>query len=257
MRASVLLILWSCCGLVYADNIDSGSHYAWGENVGWINFKPLHGVGVTVSDAGLSGYAWAENMGWINLNPSLGGVLNTDGQLSGYAWGENVGWINFAPTHGGVRVNGNTGLFSGFAWGENVGWINFAPTAGGVNTSWRAYKPCNVNVMSGVTKYSSASYGACETLVLGPDFVVTNGASISLSSGWGIDFMPGFKLENGATLDAKVCGQSLCMVSNSPMPNGCHPCVNQICGIDDFCCTIAFDRLCLDRVSTVCGLVCE
>ena len=115
------------------------SHYAYGENIGWINFNPTGG-GVQLKDNELVGYAWGENTGWISLNCS-----NTDscadnsgvdykvendgeGNLSGYAYGENIGWINFNPTVGstsyGVKVSGD-GTFSGYAWGENTGWISF------------------------------------------------------------------------------------------------------------------------------------
>lgn len=111
-----------------AENIDpenDGSQYAWGENVGWINFEPSQGEGVTVTDSAVTGKAWGENIGWINLSPATGGVMNDGaGNLSGYAWGENVGWINFAPTGGGVTIDAN-GNFDGYAWGENIGWIHF------------------------------------------------------------------------------------------------------------------------------------
>src|SRR3972149_2461077 len=85
---------------VFAENIDplnDGSRYAWGENIGWINFKPSQGPGLTVTDTGVTGYAWGENIGWINFSPAFGGVtINpTTGVLGGYAWGENVGWISF------------------------------------------------------------------------------------------------------------------------------------------------------------------
>ena len=127
----------------HAGNIDpeaDGSHYAWGENVGWINFQPTWGPGVNVTDTAVTGKAWGENIGWINLSPASGGVVNDgNGSLSGHAWGENVGWINFNPTGGGVTIAPDTGVFSGYAWGENIGWINFSPEAGGgVKTSWRA-----------------------------------------------------------------------------------------------------------------------
>lgn len=113
----------------YADNIDpdnDGSQYAYGENVGWLNFEPNQDLGVTVSKTLLTGYVWAENIGWINLSPaSYGGLVNDgSGNLSGYAWGENVGWINFSPANGGVTIDLD-GNFSGWAWGENIGWINF------------------------------------------------------------------------------------------------------------------------------------
>jgi hypothetical protein len=49
-----------------ASNIDANKKYAWGSNVGWINFSPTHG-GVTVYPDHLEGLAWAENMGWMQL----------------------------------------------------------------------------------------------------------------------------------------------------------------------------------------------
>lgn len=123
-----------------AGNIDPVEKFAWGENVGWFNFAPSQGPGVTVTSTALSGFAWAENIGWINLNPTEGGVFNDgQGNLSGFAWGENVGWINFAPIGGGVRIT-QQGLFVGYAWGENIGWVTLSssqPVPFGVRTSFR------------------------------------------------------------------------------------------------------------------------
>ena len=137
------LLLWATLGVgvtqsvAHAANIDPAKKFAWGENVGWFNFAPSQGPGVTVTESAVTGFAWAENIGWINLSPESGGVFNDgQGNLSGYAWGENVGWINFAPIGGGVRIT-PAGFFVGFAWGENIGWINFAPTGGGVRTLFR------------------------------------------------------------------------------------------------------------------------
>jgi len=120
--------------------IDSTYKYAWGENIGWVNFGTSNG-NVHVTDSGLSGYALSENVGWINLN----NVANDgQGNLSGYAWGENVGWINFAPTNGGVVIN-SSGEFTGSALGENIGWIIFNGDYK-VKTDWRprsARPACN------------------------------------------------------------------------------------------------------------------
>ena len=136
--AGIVLCL---AGVAYAasGNIDPNDKYAWGTNVGWINFSPTHG-GVTVYADHLEGYAWGENVGWIRLGSYDGGGVHTyanttkndygvnrdpAGNLSGYAWGTNVGWIKFDPTHGGVTIVPVTGSFEGDAWGENVGWIRF------------------------------------------------------------------------------------------------------------------------------------
>jgi len=132
--ASILAIcLLLCCGNLCAENIDPNeddSQYAYGENVGWVNFEPQQGPGVQVSSTDVQGYIWAENIGWINLSPaSYGGVVNDgSGILSGYAWGENVGWINFSPVNGGVTID-SEGNFNGWAWGENIGWIHLNSTS--------------------------------------------------------------------------------------------------------------------------------
>jgi len=136
--ALLTISLASCC-VVAQTNIDPVEKWAWGTNIGWINFAPEHG-GVVVYRDHLEGYAWGENVGWIrmgthedggaheyeNTAPDNYGVNRApDGTLSGYAWGTNVGWINFAPEHGGVRIEPSTHRFVGYAWGENVGWIRF------------------------------------------------------------------------------------------------------------------------------------
>lgn len=124
---------------------DSTASYAWGENVGWINFYGDGGTnsGVEINTSVMSGYAWGENIGWVffgdgspdttsqyqhtsndhgvNVNP--GGTTAT---LTGYAWGENIGWINFDQSVGQPILWFN-GTFIGYAWGENVGWINLSP----------------------------------------------------------------------------------------------------------------------------------
>jgi len=128
------------------ENIDpdnDGSQYAYGENIGWLNFEPTvaaPNVGATVTSSSVTGYVWAENIGWINLAPAAyGGVANDGtGNLSGYAWGENVGWVSFSPNHGGVKIDPD-GTFSGWAWAENVGWIHFqslGPVPYKVKTAW-------------------------------------------------------------------------------------------------------------------------
>ena len=112
--------------------IDSTYKYAWGENIGWVNFK-CDNCNVHVTDSGLTGYAFSPKIGWISLNCSNTNSCaevdykvsnNGEGNLSGYAWSENAGWINFNPTYGGVSIN-SSGEFLGYAWGENIGWIVF------------------------------------------------------------------------------------------------------------------------------------
>src|SRR3989344_606239 len=112
--------------------IDSTYKYAWGKNIGWINFGATNG-NAHVTDSALTGYAWSENYGWINLNPTNSGVTNnSEGTLSGYAWGENLGWINFS----GVTIN-SSGVFAGSASSTISGQISFDCADCTVKTDWR------------------------------------------------------------------------------------------------------------------------
>ncbi len=149
-----LLLLLLVFTIAYAANIDPTDKWAWGTNLGWLNFNDANG-GVTIYDDHLEGYVWAENIGWIRLGTYDGGGahiyandaadtygVNHDGagNLSGYAWGTNVGWINFNPTNDGVTINLDNGSFDGYAWGENIGWIHFKNTTGNaynVVTTWQ------------------------------------------------------------------------------------------------------------------------
>ena len=122
--------------------MDPAARHAYSENTGWINLGPSNVINALEvkfdgTQGVLRGFAWGENIGWINFPTNgHGGVsINAAGKLSGYAWGENVGWIHF-PTNsnGGVSINTASGEFSGYAWGENIGWIRFNSTNHGVRT---------------------------------------------------------------------------------------------------------------------------
>jgi len=116
---------------------------------------------------------------------------------------------------------------------------------------------CNTVLLSGAILANPELHEACELLVLDSDFNAVIGSSVFLSSGWQIEIMPGATIETGATMNADVCGQSLCETSSNPMPNGCHSCVVDICAIDPACCDTGFSQSCVDKVNTVCGLVCQ
>lgn len=175
----------------FALNIDSTYKYAWGENIGWINWGTTQGD-VDVSASDIDGYAWGENVGWISLscsNTSSCGAVNygisrTGDVLSGYAWGENVGWISFACENTsscgtvdyGVEIDSSTGNFSGYAWGENVGWIVFncstTSSCGTVDyrvaTTSTTPTPGAAIVPPGGTPVPSASPGISPSLSVSP-----------------------------------------------------------------------------------------
>ncbi len=160
-----VFVLLFCSSMVFAGDIDpdgDGHKYAYGENIGWINFASSQDAAVTVGNDAVTGYIWCENIGWINLS----GVTNDGaGNLSGRAWGENVGWISFSCSNTsscstadyGVKIDPVTGVFSGKAWGENVGWISFdlqAQSAYIIITTWRGTITISGSVVTDIAGYT-------------------------------------------------------------------------------------------------------
>jgi hypothetical protein len=152
--ARVTIALVVLLGLT-AGVIIPAARWAWGTNVGWIDFVPTPGAVVGVYRDHLEGFAWGENIGWIHMGSFSGGSPHTytnisasdygvnrdrGGRLGGYAWSPTVGWINFQPPNGGVNIDPLTGKFSGFAWGENIGWIRFTGNLYGVITDFREHQ---------------------------------------------------------------------------------------------------------------------
>jgi hypothetical protein len=116
---------------------------------------------------------------------------------------------------------------------------------------------CNLKVYSNVTESQSVMLEACEHLIIGPGFTAEDGASIMLSSGLDIELIPGISINKGASLNAAVCGQSLCATSSDPMPQGCHSCVVQICDDMPSCCDKEYTQECVDKVDSTCNLECQ
>jgi hypothetical protein len=133
-----ILGLFSFTVSVSASNINGtispSPKYAFGENLGWINFG-CDNCNVHVTDTGLSGYAWSRQYGWINLSPDGSGVTNNClGQLGGKAWSKSLGWLDFS----GVTINA-VGQFTGMAGtpSTKAGRVNFDCTSCDVSTDWR------------------------------------------------------------------------------------------------------------------------
>jgi hypothetical protein len=128
--------------------IDPVNRYAYGANIGWMDWRGDTNNGVVIGAYVCSGYIYSANVGWINLGsgaPADGiyyqntsasdfGVNNDGlGNLSGYAWGANIGWIHFEST-GAPKVNMLTGQLSGYAWSANCGWISLSNAVAYVQT---------------------------------------------------------------------------------------------------------------------------
>lgn len=134
------LVLSPACQAQAATTINSVNNYAYGANLGWMDWRGDTSNGARIGEYVCSGYIYGANFGWINLgggSPTNGiyyqnvsaadfGV-NQDGlgNLRGYAYGANIGWINFENT-GAAKVDLKTGKFSGYAYSANCGWISLS-----------------------------------------------------------------------------------------------------------------------------------
>ena len=151
-------------------SIVGSSAYAWGENMGWINFL-ANGGNISVTDTTVTGYAWNSNYGWINLSPSTGGVTNNcSGILGGKAWSETLGWIDFS----GAKIDSN-GRFVGTigTFGSTVGRISFDCANCDVKTNWQP--TCGSTTISSTTSTSTGwAAPACTATKPGSAPIITN-----------------------------------------------------------------------------------
>ena len=134
-----------------ATTIDPFNKYAYGANLGWMDWSGGSGqtaTGVVIGAYVCSGYIYSANVGWINLgsgspangiqyqnNSATDFGVNQDGlgNLRGYAYGANIGWINFENT-GAPTINMITGQMSGYVWSANCGWISLSNAVAYVQT---------------------------------------------------------------------------------------------------------------------------
>lgn len=131
-----------------ATTIDPANNFAWGANLGWMDWRGDTNNGAVIGEYVCSGHIYSANAGWIalgngaptngtyyqNLSANDFGV-NQDGlgNLRGYAWGANIGWITFEDT-GAPKVDMWTGKLSGYAYSANCGWISLSNAAAYVKT---------------------------------------------------------------------------------------------------------------------------
>jgi len=142
-------ILSAVATLRAGTTIDPVNKYAYGANIGWMDWSGDTANGAVIGEYVCSGYIYSANCGWINVgngspvngiyyqNNSAGDFgVNQDGfgNLRGFAYGANVGWINFtdATATGPLaatdqpRVDLKTGVLSGYVYSANCGWISLS-----------------------------------------------------------------------------------------------------------------------------------
>lgn len=136
-------------GLCRADStINATNRYAYGANIGWIDWRADGPNGAVIGDYVCSGSIYSANVGWIHLGSGspVNGIryqnnsgtdygVNHDGfgNLSGFAYGANIGWIQF-EAQGAPIVDLKTGRLGGAVYSANCGWISLSNAAAVVQT---------------------------------------------------------------------------------------------------------------------------
>src|SRR5258708_7346583 len=120
--------------------IDPANNFAYGANIGWVNWRGDTNNGAVIGEYVCSGYIYSANVGWITLgsgSPANGiQYLNTAagdfgvnqdglGNLRGFAYGANIGWVNF-ENNGAPKVDLATGKLGGSVYSANCGWISLS-----------------------------------------------------------------------------------------------------------------------------------
>ncbi len=141
--------LWLSADIFAGTTVDPGNPYAWGANVGWIDWRGDSANGAVIGEYVCSGFIYAANMGWISLGDGTPANLiqyqnnsvtdygvNRDrlGNLRGYAYGANMGWVAFESS-GEPKVDLVSGKLTGYAWSANCGWISLSNAVAYVRTA--------------------------------------------------------------------------------------------------------------------------
>jgi hypothetical protein len=66
---AVALLAGTLLAIAADTGTDPAHEYAWGENVGWINFGHAQcDAAIDPANGEFSGHAWGENIGWLKFN---------------------------------------------------------------------------------------------------------------------------------------------------------------------------------------------
>src|SRR2546423_15704521 len=72
--------------------IDATNQYAYGANIGWMDWRGDTNNGAVIGEYGCSGYIYAANVGWINLGSGSAPKRDPNQQLAGHGlWREQGG----------------------------------------------------------------------------------------------------------------------------------------------------------------------
>ena len=60
----------------------------------------------------------------------------------------------------------------------------------------------------------------------------------------------------GKSCGGSTCAHPMCS-TGANLANGCDPCVTKICATDSYCCSTAWDSICVGEVGSICGQSCQ
>jgi hypothetical protein len=159
--AALLGLVLAPASTVHAGTtINTPNSYAYGANIGWIDWRGDGAHGAVIGTSFCSGYIYGADVGWINLGGGtpLNGIqyqnnsatdfgvnLDGTGKLSGYAYGANIGWIAFTPA-GSPAVDLSSGKFSGYGYSANCGWISLSNAFAFVQTTGNPANPSTFKI---------------------------------------------------------------------------------------------------------------
>ena len=202
VRALALALVLVPQAMPAATTINAVNRFAYGANIGWIDWRGDGASGAVIGAFVCSGYIWGANVGWIHLgdgtpangiryqnNSATDFGVNHDGtgNLRGYAYGANIGWLTFTNRdangvpYDGPKVDLLTGRLSGFVWSANCGWISlsnqfaFVQTdsmdcgpdtdADGIPDAWELQFAPNLTVLNGGSDNDGDGFTSLEEFI--------------------------------------------------------------------------------------------
>jgi hypothetical protein len=85
--------------------------------------------------------------------------------------------------------------------------------------------------------------------------LVLASGSLALAGGCGSDASSPPDEPRVPHLGEGTCAHDLCATGGAVDP-ACHTCAGDICAVDSFCCTVAWDSICVMEVESICGEIC-
>ena len=211
----------------------------------------------TDADVGQNNLAWYDDN-----NGEIGDICNAEqGTVAGYTvqkeWSNQQGAcivskgtttnndfsVAVSPTSATVAAGSSTTIKVTTAVVSGTpGTITFGATGlpAGVTAS---FNPTSTSAGGSstltLTASATAASATASVTVSGQSSTKTHTASVSLTV-------------NGSGGGGGNCSHDLCTTGGA-LSSGCDTCVTQICGQDSYCCTTAWDSICVGEVQSICG----